>query len=44
MSKITSGVELGNRVKIYDFVNLCGYEIGDNTRMGTFVEVQKGRR
>lgn len=42
MSNITSGVELGNRVKIYDFGNLYGCEIGDNTRIGTFVEIQKG--
>ncbi len=29
-------------MKIYDFVNLYGCEIGDNTKIGTFVEIQKG--
>jgi acetyltransferase-like isoleucine patch superfamily enzyme len=35
-------VKLGKDVKIYDFVNLYGCEIGDNTKIGTFVEIQKG--
>ena len=39
---IASDVKLGKDVKIYNFVNLYGCEIGDNTRIGTFVEVQKG--
>src|SRR5215813_2611947 len=39
---IASDVKLGKDVKIYDFVNLYGCEIGDNTRIGTFVEIQKG--
>jgi len=34
-------VKLGQNVKIYDFVNLYGCEIGDNSKIGTFVEVQK---
>jgi acetyltransferase-like isoleucine patch superfamily enzyme len=29
-------------VKINDFVNLYGCTIGDNTKIGTFVEIQKG--
>jgi acetyltransferase-like isoleucine patch superfamily enzyme len=41
LQKITPDVKLGEGVKIYDFVNLYGCEIGDNTRIGTFVEVQK---
>lgn len=41
-AKIAPDVRLGEGVKIYDFVNLYGCEIGDNTRIGTFVEVQKG--
>jgi len=32
---------LGRNVKIFDFVNLYGCEIGDDTKIGTFVEVQK---
>jgi acetyltransferase-like isoleucine patch superfamily enzyme len=34
-------VKLGSNVKIYDFVNLYGCEIGDNSKIGTFVEIQK---
>lgn len=34
-------VNLGNDVVIYDFVNLYGCKIGDNTKVGTFVEIQK---
>ena len=37
-----NNVKLGDNVKIYDFVNLYGCEIGDNTKVGTFVEIQKG--
>ncbi len=35
-------VKLGKDVKIYDFVNLYECEIGDNTMIGAFVEIQKG--
>ena len=42
MKKIAPDVKLGNDVKIHDFVNLYGCEIGDNTKIGTFVEIQKG--
>ena len=38
---ITPDVKLGENVKIFSFVNLYGCEIGDNTKIGTFVEVQK---
>jgi len=34
-------VKLGKDVKIYDFVNLYDCEIGDNSRVGAFVEIQK---
>jgi len=34
-------VILGTDVKIFDFVNLYGCTIGDNTKVGTFVEIQK---
>src|SRR4030065_2041655 len=44
LQKITPDVKLGVGVKIYDFVNLYGCEIGDNTKIGTFVEVQKGAK
>jgi len=41
---IADDVKLGRDVKIYNFVNLYGCEIGDETRIGTFVEIQKGAR
>jgi len=34
-------VKLGENVKIFDFVNIYGCTIGDNTKVGTFVEIQK---
>ncbi len=37
-----SDVKLGRDVKIYSFVNAYGCEIGDDTRIGAFVEIQKG--
>lgn len=42
--KISKNVKLGKNVKIYDFVNLYGCEIGNNTKIGTFVEIQKNAR
>ena len=34
-------VKLGANVRIFDFVNLYECEIGDNSKIGTFVEIQK---
>jgi UDP-2-acetamido-3-amino-2,3-dideoxy-glucuronate N-acetyltransferase len=42
MKRVSRDVRLGENVKIFDFVNLYGCEIGDNTKIGTFVEIQKG--
>jgi len=39
---ISPDVKLGQGVKIHSFVNLYGCQIGDNTKIGTFVEIQKG--
>ena len=39
---IAPDVKLGKNVKIYSFTNLYGCEIGDESKIGTFVEVQKG--
>ncbi|HKS28036.1 MAG TPA: acyltransferase [Pyrinomonadaceae bacterium] len=39
---IAPDVRLGRDVAIYHFVNLYGCEIGDNTKIGSFVEIQKG--
>ena len=44
MRKIAPDVKIGKGVKICDFVNLYGCEISDNTKIGTFVEIQKGSR
>lgn len=38
---VTPDVKLGNNVRLYAFVNLYGCTIGDETRIGTFVEIQK---
>jgi len=38
---IADDVKLGKDVKLAKFINLYGCAIGDNTRIGTFVEVQK---
>jgi acetyltransferase-like isoleucine patch superfamily enzyme len=42
--RIAPDVKLGRNVKIFAFVNLYGCEIGDETKIGTFVEIQKGAR
>ncbi|MFO7656112.1 MAG: acyltransferase [Bacteroidales bacterium] len=34
-------VTVGDNVKIFDFVNAYGCEIGDNSKVGAFVEIQK---
>ncbi len=39
--KVADDVELGLDVKLADFVNLYGCSVGDNTKIGTFVEIQK---
>lgn len=41
---IAPSVKLGKDVKIFAFTNLYGCEIGDETKIGTFVEVQKGSK
>ena len=41
---IADDVRLGRDVRIYNFVNLYGCEIGDETRIGSFVEIQKNAR
>jgi UDP-2-acetamido-3-amino-2,3-dideoxy-glucuronate N-acetyltransferase len=41
---IAPDVKLGREVTIYNFVNLYGCDIGDGTKIGSFVEIQKGAR
>ena len=43
-ARIAPNVKLGRDVKIYAFVNLYGCEIGDDSKIGAFVEIQKGAR
>ena len=38
---IAPDVKLGKNVKLFSFVNLYGCEIGDNTKIGAYVEIQK---
>jgi acetyltransferase-like isoleucine patch superfamily enzyme len=44
MQIISSDVQLGQDVKISEFVNLYGCVVGDKTKIGPFVEIQKGAR
>ena len=41
---IAEDVVLGRDVRLHRFVNLYGCTVGDETRIGTFVEIQKGAR
>lgn len=40
--RIAPDVRLGDGVKIFAFANLYGCEIGDESKIGAFVEIQKG--
>jgi acetyltransferase-like isoleucine patch superfamily enzyme len=42
--RIAPDVKLGKNVCIRDFTNLYGCEIGDDVKIGTFVEIQKGAK
>ncbi len=41
---ISADVVLGKNVKIFAFTNLYGCEVGDDSKIGTFVEIQKGAK
>jgi acetyltransferase-like isoleucine patch superfamily enzyme len=41
MLRIAPDVKLGKDVKLAGFINLYGCEVGDGTKIGAFVEVQK---
>jgi acetyltransferase-like isoleucine patch superfamily enzyme len=41
---IAPDVKLGQGVKLSKFINLYGCEIGDNTKIGAFVEIQKNAK
>lgn len=38
---ISDDVKLGKDVKLSKFINLYGCSVGDNTKIGAFVEIQK---
>jgi len=42
LRRVAPDVRLGRGVRMYAFVNLYGCTIGDDTSIGTFVEIQKG--
>ncbi len=41
---IAPDVKLGKEVKLSKFINLYGCEVGDETKIGAFVEIQKNAR
>jgi acetyltransferase-like isoleucine patch superfamily enzyme len=41
LNSISNDVKLGNNVRLARFINLYGCDIGDDTKIGTFVEIQK---
>ena len=42
--RIAPDVKLGRNVRLNDFINLYGCEIGDDVKVGPFVEIQKGAK
>ena len=44
LRRVAPDVKLGRNVRLHAFVNLYGCEIGDDSSIGTFVEIQKGVR
>src|SRR5262245_54535950 len=42
--RVAADVKLGRGVRIFGFANLYGCEVGDDTKIGAFVEIQKGAR
>jgi acetyltransferase-like isoleucine patch superfamily enzyme len=39
---VAPDVKLGENVRLSKFINLYGCEVGENTKLGAFVEIQKG--
>jgi acetyltransferase-like isoleucine patch superfamily enzyme len=42
--RVLANVRVGRNVRIFNFVNAYGCEIGDNTKVGSFVEIQRNAR
>src|SRR6058998_2421742 len=43
-ARIAPDVKFGQRVRVFGFVNLYGCEVGDDVKIGTFVEIQRGAK
>jgi acetyltransferase-like isoleucine patch superfamily enzyme len=43
-NSVAADVKLGENVQLSEYVNLYGCEIGDETKIGAFVEIQKNAR
>ena len=43
-NRIIDKVKLGKNVRIYNFVNIYGCEVGDNTKIGSYVEIRENVR
>jgi acetyltransferase-like isoleucine patch superfamily enzyme len=41
---IADDVKLGKNTRVFGFTNLYGCEVGDDSKVGTFVEIQKGAK
>src|SRR5271154_4570234 len=44
IQRISPDVKQGKNVRIFGFTNLYGCELGDDVKIGTFVEIQKGSK
>src|SRR5437870_2655451 len=44
LARVAADVKLGTGVQLFDFVNLYGCDIGDGSKIGTFVEIQKNAK
>ena len=44
LQRVSPDVRLGKNVRLHAFTNLYGCEIGDDVKIGTFVEIQKGAK
>src|ERR1035441_3193756 len=42
--RVAPDVKLGKNVRLIGFANLYGCQIGDDVKIGTFVEIQKGAK
>ncbi len=43
-NQVAPNVKMGRNVRLFGFVNLYGCDIGDDVKIGTFVEIQKNAK